>query len=404
MRNKDAKKLEDRLCIYRGAFFDNIAKEISGKEVICFNAASAGEFNAIKKLLQQIDHSDRFIVVMTATSSGATAFDQYEHPSKNICHVYTPLDAPMVVQKFLDFWQPQALLLVESEIWPNLIKQTAEIASVSIINARMSEKSFRKWMKAKAILEHVLSYCCFIGASTERDLSHYKTFYPRTILTGNLKYDSERLAVNSVAKAKLQESVEDRPLIVCASTHAGEEEILIEAYHELTKTIPNLLMIIAPRHIERGENIAKLCFKNQLIAVLRSTDKMINNHIPREANVYVANTMGELGLFFSLSQIVFMGGSLVDVGGHNMCEPARFECSILTGPYTYNFSDLVKDMKIKDALIVIKNKQELIEAVRALIKNPGKAAEIGEKGLAVVQANVGALKMTVDCLKRSHII
>ncbi len=401
-QNKENQLLNERLCIYD--FSENIKDLIKNKEVICFIAASAGEFNAIKKLLTAIDSSDRFIVVMTCTKSGRTAFTQYKHPSNNIIHVYSPLDFPQVVQRFIDFWNPKALILVESEIWPNLIEAMSRVGKVALINGRMSPRSFKKWSIHTSVIKQVLSRLTFVAASSQSDLENYSQFYKEAVFSGNLKNDANPLTVNEDALKLIKKSIKERQTIVCASTHPGEEEILLEVYKELIKTLPDLLMIIAPRNIERGEEIEKLCLTKKITSSIRHKDEVINNEIKDGTQVYIANTMGELGTFFSLSKIVFLGGSLANIGGHNMCEPAMFECAIITGDKTFNFIDLVRDMADDKALIVIQNKNELLNAILGLFVYPNTVKEIGRNAAEFVRKNGGALQKTVKLMEKHEII
>ncbi len=377
---------------------NKLKNKINGKEVWWFNCASAGEVNSIKKLLAAIDRNDRFIIVTTSTDSGLKTFSEYKHPSDNIIGLYVPYDTPQAINNFLNFWSPTNIILVESEIWPNLILKGSKVARVSIINGRLSPRSFKRWSRFSSILKYILIHVSFIGASSNSDFENYRSFHSKTFLTGNLKYDADMLPVNTVALREIAESIGDRKVFICASTHSGEEEIILEAYKKMLEIIPDLLLIIAPRHIERRYSLCELCFKYKLTAICRNKDDLIFNHIPPETNVYIMNTMGELGIAFSLGKIVFLGGSLVSVGGHNIYEPAMFGCTVITGEQTYNFTDSVKGLLAVNGLIVVSDGNELLEVVLDLFADKEKAETIAKNGIEFLKANSGALAKTLKLI------
>ncbi len=397
---EDFQRSQEKLCIYNKTFANELLNAKRGKEVIHIHAASAGEFNAIKPLLKILDHPTRYLLVTTVTISGALAFKQYQHTSANIQHVYMPLDTPQAIKAFVDFWSPAALILVESEIWPNLLRITAKKQKICIINARLSERSFRRWSKISFLLRELLKTCSFVSTGTKTDYNHYKKFCRNVYLTGNLKYDGELLTVNTFELEEIQRSISNRTVIACISTHPGEEELLLKVYKELKVTIPTLLMIIAPRHIHRGEEISNLCFDNQLTSILRSQDNQKTNHIPNDTEIYVFNTIGELGLVFKIAKIVFVGGTLVNIGGHNVCEPIQSGCTVITGKYHQNFLDVIEDMKNHNGLITVNDAAELTATILDLIANPAKAQEIANNGKKCIESNKGAIQNTVNLLER----
>jgi 3-deoxy-D-manno-octulosonic-acid transferase len=397
---EDSQRYQEKLCIYNQTFASEVLNAKTGKEVIHIHAASAGEFNAIKPLLKILNHPNRYLLVTTVTVSGALAFKQYKHTSPNIQHVYMPLDTPQAIQGFVDFWAPSALILVESEIWPNLLRIASKKQKICIINARLSEKSFRRWSKISFLLKELLTTCSFISTGTKTDCNHYKKFCSNVYYTGNLKYDSEQLTANNFEFEVMHESVNNRVVIACISTHPGEEEMLLKVYKELKVTIPMLLMIIAPRHIDRGLEISNLCFDNQVTSILRSEDNQKTNHIPNYTEVYIFNTIGELGLVFKIAKIVFIGGSLVNIGGHNVCEPIQSGCTVIIGKYHQNFLDIIEDMKGHNGIITVNNISEMAHTILELIAKPTKAQEIADNGKKCIESNKGAIQNTIGLLHR----
>lgn len=401
---ENTERWEEKLAVYDQKIARELIKNKRGKDVIHIHAASSGEFNAIKQLLKKIDHPSRFLLITTTTKNGQIAFDQYNHVSRNIHHAFVPIDTPQAVNDFLNFWEPSCLILVESEIWPNLITMSAKQSLVCIINARMSNKSNMRWRYLSSVVRKLLKSCTFIAASTKTDFNNYKKFHNNVFLTGNLKYDAEPLSVNRVDLEAIKKSVGQRQVFVCASTHPGEEEILIKVYKKLREQIPNLLMVIVPRHSERGEEIYNLCFKNQLLSVLRSVKNDINNHIPVDAQVYIVNTMGELGPMFEISKIVFIGGSLVNIGGHNVCEPTAFNCAVVVGKYTDNFFDIVEGMTANNAIVRVEGVEDCSKKLLELFNNPERAKEIAANGKRYVDSNKGAIDKTIELLEKYEVI
>lgn len=400
----DKQTFTQRFCEYPTRLKNEITRMTHDKDVLHFHAASAGEFNSIKVLLKQITDSSKFILITTATKSGEQAFENYQHHNANIFCVTAPFDTPQAIEEFLSIWKPSAVILVESEIWPNLIMKASRTAVVSIISGRISKNSYRKWCIYKALLTRILSYCSFIGAGTKTDFQHYKTFFKGTVFTGNLKYDAEKLSVSPTQLETLHKSIGKRPVLVCASTHPGEEKILLNIYKDLLIHMPNLLMIIAPRHVNRAEEIYRLCFSQQLTSMLRFKDDTIHNHVPANAQIYIYNTMGELGIAFSLSKVVFLGGSLVKIGGHNIYEPAMFGCAVVTGKYYYNFADVVQDMSDANALIVVQNKDQLREELLTLLLHSNHTEKIAENAMEFFSHHKGAIDRTVELFLKHRII
>ena len=401
---EDSQRYQEKLCIYDKKSLDEFSNAKRDKEVIHIHTSSAGEFNAIKALLKKLDHPSRYLLITTVRISGALAFKQYRHTSDNIQHVYMPFDTPQAINAFLDFWSPQSLILVESEIWPNLLQFSSRKQKICIINARMSHRSFSRWSKVSFLLKEILNKCSFIAAGTKTDFKHYKNFCSNTYLTGNLKYDAAILTTNTLDLEALKKSIKERQVFACISTHAGEEEILINVYKQLKNKIPNLLMIIAPRYANRGEEIQRLCFDNQLIAILRSKDNQNTNHVPDDAQIYICNTIGELGLIFNVSKIVFVGGTLVNIGGHNVCEPINLGCTVITGKYHQNAIDIIEDMKHHNGLITVDNPDELTTVVLDLMQNPEKAESIAANGKKCIDENKGAINKTIELLEKYKVI
>lgn len=401
---EDPAKYLEKLGIYQTIALREQLKIKEDKEVIWFQAASLGEFNAIKPLLKKLDDPNRYFLISTTTTSGAAACELYKNIQPNVFHVFNPLDTPQAVEAFFNFWHPNALILVESEIWPNLVMTAAKRSSFCIINGSLSEKSFRKWSYFRFLLKEILKDCAFIAADSRASLYRYSNFNDRVSLTGNLKCDAEPLKVDLWSLELLKKSIGSRKVFVCASTHPGEEKILLQAYKELYKKFPDILMIIVPRHVQRADEIAKLCFENHLTSILREAKGEVTDHVPSCVQIYIANTMRELGLFFKLSKIVFLGGSLVEIGGHNLCEPALLECAIITGKYLNEVKEIADEMQKNNAMKVVAEETDIIEIIIDLIQNPEKIENMGSNAKKLIEANRGALDKTIELLKKHGVV
>ena len=370
---------------------------IKDKEVVVFHAASVGEFNAIKPLLSSLDKAGRFLLITTATRTGAIAFSQYKHLSENIYHVFLPLDTPQAVTKFLNFWKPNIIILVESEIWPILLTLASKTAKICIINGHLSYKSFKKWSWFPKLLQQLLQSCCFIGTSNQKDFDYYKHFANKVYLTGNIKYDALPLTCDKNILHNIQVAIGNKHILVCISTHPGEEKIILRIYSKLLIYWPTLLLIIAPRHPIRGIEIMNLCQQFHLKTMLRVNNEIVM--IPQwDTQVYICNTFGEIGLLLNLTKLVFLGGSFIKLGGHNFCEPAKLGCAIVTGPYTHNFAEMVEGMKGCNGLVQVYSENEFFIAISELLQNPDKVNIIGANAKKFVEVNSGALDKTLRLL------
>lgn len=306
--------------------------------LIWCHAASVGETQSVLPLLQALSLRPANILLTTGTRSSAQ-LAAARLPSGAI-HQYVPLDHPDYVRRFLDHWRPRIGLFVETELWPNLIF-TAQRAGtrLALINARFSERSARGWRWMRPLLRQMLE--CF-ELRLAQDAASAERLRKLTGLvvsvSGNLKFDAPALPDDAAARAALQTAIGDRPVWLAASTQKGEEALLAPVVAALERRLPNLLTMIAPRHPERGAEVAAL-FNG---SARRSQGALPGPEVP----VYVADTLGELGVFYRLSPIVFLGGSLVEHGGQNPVEPARLGAAATIGPHHWNQADAVAALNL----------------------------------------------------------
>jgi 3-deoxy-D-manno-octulosonic-acid transferase len=287
-------------------------------------------------------------------------------------HQYVPIDRAPCIERFLNHWKPSLAIWIESEIWPNtLTALRARLVPVVLLNARMSDKSFRNWHRVKGWARQLMASFSLCLAQTEDDRSRFIALGASPVkCLGNLKYASLPLPCDMQELARLKELIGDRPIWLMASTHRGEEEMALEAHKQLAAQHPNLLTIIAPRHAARGAEIAEMLTAAGMRAARRSKGETITD----ETQIYLADTMGELGLFYRLSPIAVIGGSFVPVGGHNPIEPAQLGAAIIFGPFMHNFSEMAREFTNNQAAAQLKHANEMAFAIDRMLMLPDERA------------------------------
>ncbi|PJG82348.1 lipid IV(A) 3-deoxy-D-manno-octulosonic acid transferase [Caviibacterium pharyngocola] len=383
----------------RYGFYGNLAApEANG---IVIHAASVGEVIAATPLVKHIQqqYPDLPITLTTVTPTGSdrvrAAFGD------KVTHVYLPYDLPDALVRFIHFIRPKACIVIETEIWPNLIHQLYLRGVPFIIaNARLSSRSAKRYGWIKSKLQNMLREIVLIAPQDEISGKRYLAlgYNPNKLkLTGNIKYD---LVLNSELRNKiksLHESwVNDRPVWIAASTHEGEEEIILAAHRLLLAQFPDLLLILVPRHPERFNQVAELITKQKFNYVRRSE----NMSPTAETQVVLGDTMGELMLMYGISDIAFVGGSLVKHGGHNPLEPLAFKIPVISGKYTFNFPEVFRKLiEVQGALEINENEQALARAVGIFLRSLALRDRYGEAGYAVLVENRGALLRLFNLLR-----
>jgi len=365
--------------------------------LIWFHAASVGESLSLVELIKRLSYAqpDYNFLVTTGTVSSAKVISP--HLPLNAIHQYIPIDTPKAVKSFIDFWRPDLAIWTESEFWPNILKQTyAKEIPMILINARISEKSFRKWRLFKKSLNILLSKFNHLLVQDEKTMMYLtKLGVPkeRFELTGTLKEGAAALPYSEEDEAEVSKQISNRPIWLAASTHKGEEETIAAAHKTASKASQGLLLIIVPRHPERGEEIALLLReKNFKISVRSKNDK-----ITRETQVYVADTLGELGLWYRLSPVSFVGGSLTGVGGHNPFEPAALGSAIIYGPYVQNFEEIYNRLSLANGAIKITDETDLSAKLIETL-SPDNAAKLAHAAWQVSSNGAGVTDRALDLI------
>jgi 3-deoxy-D-manno-octulosonic-acid transferase len=348
--------------------------------LLWLHAASVGETISILPVLDMLRRRAK-VLVTTGTVTSQALLDQRlpeQGLSGDVLHRFAPLDVPSWVDRFLSHWQPDAACFVESELWPNqLAACQARGIKVMLLNARMSDRSFARWRRAPGLARRILGRFALIQARGENDAERLRELGARHVDSpGDLKFAAPPLPADPAELDRLQNALHGRPVWLGASTHPGEEALIAAAHRALAESHAGLLTIIAPRHPDRGPALA---------AELRAPRRGTGQDPPAGQGIWIADTVGELGLWYRLAPIAFVGRSLVAPGGgQNPLEPARLGCAIVVGPYTGNFTDHVALLLGAGGLAQIDDPAGLARFVCAMLDNPAQQHRMGQHAAASV--------------------
>lgn len=364
------------------------------------HVASVGEAQSMLHLIDLFLEQNQTgsVLVTSITRTSATLLEK-RLPARAL-HQYLPVDRPKWVKRFLDFWRPNLILWAESELWPAILSEIRERhLPMALINARMSPKSFKNWSRVKGLAEDILSAFTVILTQTDLDKNYYTQLGARSVTTtGNIKFAALPLPYHSDDLNSLQIATENRPLWIYASTHAGEEELAAKTHLDLSSSIPDLLTIIIPRHPERRDDILKSLDPFDLKVTTRSHHK-----IPPEGktDVYLVDTLGELGLFYRLSPLSVIGRSFSSDGGggHNPLEAAQLKSAILHGPNVQNLKDIYSQMDKCEAALCLKSPEDLAPALRAFLTDKESLNKLAKKGYDYAQSQTQILSKVIEELE-----
>ena len=364
--------------------------------LLWIHAASVGEAASVLALMQRIREERPSIGILATTGTVAAARLLETRLPDGVQHQFVPVDLPRPVERFLDHWHPELAIWVESELWPNLVLETHRRGiPMLLLNGRLSDNSVARWRLFPGLIGSMLNSFALCLAQDELQAERFRRLgAPSVASAGDLKAAAEPLAADAIALDDLRDQIGSRPVWLAASTHAGEEEIAAAAHDLVTRSHPGLLTIIAPRHPVRGETIARALAVKGLRVARRSTSDPITS----ETDVYLADTLGELGLFFRLAGIVFIGGSLTGKGGHNPFEAARLDCAILHGPDMANCAAMAQALAAAAASETVRDPESLGRAVAHLLGDPRLRDARAACAEQVAAAGSGALDAVLDRL------
>jgi len=367
---------------------------------IWIHAVSVGEVQASVPLVNSIakQFPDRQLLVTTVTPTGAARVKALF--GDTVQHCYIPFETPDAVTRFFNAVQPDIALILETEIWPNIYYECSQRdIPLVLVSARISPNSVVTYRKFLPLFRQTLSYGIVIAAQSEIDAERFRLLGAtpeRTKVTGNIKFDIE-LAEDLLERGAefRRNNFEDRPVWVAASTHDREEEQVLYAHAQVCKKFPNALLVLAPRHPERFASVRSLLHKQGINFVARTDDVPCTP----ETQVYLGDTMGDVPLFYAAANVAFVGGSLVPIGGHNLLEPAALGRPVVTGPHLFHTQDIAGKFEKDGASISVNSAEQLGTAVTDLFADEDKAADIGRRGLKIVQQNKGALDRLLKLLE-----
>lgn len=356
--------------------------------LVWLHAASVGETQSVLTLVRGLlaQHPQLHLLITTGTVTSAALVAQQHLP--RILHQFVPVDTPAAVKRFLRHWRPDLALWVESEFWPQMLWQTqARGVPMLLINARISQKTYQGWKRWPRTIASLLRGFHAVYAGSSEDAMRLQDLGAAPVYDiGNLKFDALPLPTNAKLIEELTRQIDGRPVFVAASTHANEEQLVAEAQAIVAQQFPALLTLIVPRHAVRGDAIAADLRSRGFALAQRSKGEAIT---PQTA-IYLADTMGELGNFYTLADVVFMGGSLVAHGGQNPLEAARFNNALITGNHTHNFAAIIAKFVAAGAMQVVTDKQALASALVMLLQQPRQRTSMAQQAAVVVQQSQGA--------------
>jgi 3-deoxy-D-manno-octulosonic-acid transferase len=362
--------------------------------LLWMHAASVGETMSILPVLDALRHRTK-VLLTTGTVTSQVLLDQRipeQDLTADVLHRFAPLDVPAWAQRFLSHWRPDAACFVESELWPNQLAACRAMGiPLMLLNARMSDRSFGYWRRVPGFARRVLGGFARVQARGDQDAERLKTLGAKHVESpGDLKFAAPALPVDQAEFDRLNAMLAGRPVWLAASTHPGEEAVIAAAHRDLASRYPGLLTIIAPRHPDRGPALA---------AALRAPRRAAGQEPPAGEGIWIADTMGELGLWYRLAPIALIGRSLVSPGGgQNPLEPARLGCAIAVGPHTGNFTDHVALLREAGGLVEVADAASLASFVSGMLDNPGQRRRLGEHAAASVRRHADLPARTAETL------
>ncbi|MGL4826798.1 MAG: lipid IV(A) 3-deoxy-D-manno-octulosonic acid transferase [Vibrionaceae bacterium] len=365
---------------------------------IWLHAVSVGEVIAAKPLILKLQerYPQRPILVTTTTATGAAMAAQIA----NVHHRYMPLDFPFAIKRFIKRFQPAILLIMETELWPNTLAcaQRAQI-DVLIINGRLSDKACANYQKIRPFFTTIarnISHICCQFAKDRENFQKLGISDEKLSTTGSLKFDLPHFDVHAPRVVELQSQIGARPVWVAASTHHGEDALLLEAHRLLLKTQPQALLILAPRHPERFSVVFEQILSQNFTAQRRTQQQTLN----AQTQVYLADTLGDMMMLFACADVAFMAGSLLGdkVGGHNLLEPASLAKPLLSGPSYFNFQTIGDELIAAKAYQICQDPAQISQQLQTLFADAKLREQAGAAALSVVEKNRGAIQQTLAIL------
>lgn len=363
--------------------------------VVWVHAVSVGETIAAGPMVRRLLARNPGITILMTAMTDTGLAQARKMFGAQVQYAYAPYDTPGSIRRFLRRAQPRILVIMETEIWPNMIRQcrAAEVP-VFLINARLSERSARGYERIRSLAAPIMQSISWVAAQADKDAERFCRIgvaSDKVAVTGSVKFDVDIPDDAHQASQELRKELGDRPVWIAGSTHGGEDAQLLEAHRMVLAEHPRSLLVIVPRHPERFESVADAVEKAGMSLARRS-----QGNGAASADVYLADTMGELMMLYGASDMAFVGGSLIERGGHNPLEPAAWGMPVFSGPHVFNFETIYQRLLDDNGVKLVDNADELAAHLIALISNEHERKSIGARALAVVNKNRGALDRVVD--------
>jgi 3-deoxy-D-manno-octulosonic-acid transferase len=389
-----------------GKFSTVFKQTITNRQVLWLHAVSVGEVNVCTQLIRALEPRmpNLKIVVSTTTTTGMAELKK-KLPTL-IAKIYYPIDYRKYVSRALSAIYPEAIILVEAEIWPNFIWRAREMGiPIFLVNARLSDRSYRGYKRFGFIFRPLFASFAGVGAQNEADAARLRELgcRPEAIqIVGSLKFDAAQLETQqtlNVEKILREVGVPSNARILLGgSTHEGEETILVEVFQRLRKQFPDLFLVLVPRHFERSRDVGRALKERGLKFVYRSDVSPDMQLKPGEIDCLLVNSTGELRFFYDHATVIFVGKSLAAEGGQNPIEPAAAGKPVVFGPNMQNFAEVTRNFLVRDAAVQVQNAAELEQKLAELLANENRRAELGRNAVKVVRENLGAIDRTVDMM------
>lgn len=373
----------------------------SGDGLVWVHAVSVGELLAVAPLVERIlqEWPDKAVLITNTTPTGSEQTQKLF--GNRVEHTWFPIDIPLVTGAFLRHWSPQLIVMVETEIWPNIMASAGEQAvPVALVNARLSARSARRYARLGGFTRETLRGFSLIAAQSKSDDRRFRRIgaEPDVLrVVGSIKFDIDLAARQSqleVIQSELGANIKSRPLWAAASTHPGEEQLVIDAYQALRQRGISTRLLLAPRHPNRTSDIIKLLEREGLKYQRRSTKAEVRG----DTDVLLIDTLGELSAFLGLADAAFIGGSLVPRGGHNPIEAAAWGCAVITGPHVINFATIVRDMERGGAIRIVADQYQLADRVASVWKTEEQGSE-SKRAQTFIETRRGATRRQLDLLQ-----
>ncbi len=385
---EDKQRIGERLGFFK-------RKRPAGR-LVWMHGASVGECLSMLPLVKKLLDENKDLSVMVTSGTVTSAALMAKRLPKGAFHQYIPVDFPWAAKRFVRYWKPDLVLWFESDFWPNLLTaiNKADIPLV-LLNGRISDKSFVRWQKFSYMIGAIQQLFTISFGQTKEDARRLKVLGAKDVVSvGNLKFAATYPPFDLKELKTMKKSIGQRPCWCMASTHANEEEIGARVHKSIAREYKGLLTIFAPRHPNRADEIEKMCIKNGLTVARRSRGENIT---PR-TDVYLADTIGEMGLIYQLSPYVFVGGSLIPFGGQNMLEPMRLHRAVIIGPHAFNFREIVAQAKKEKALKEVSGEKALTKQLLSFLTKPADAEKMAVRAEKMAISEMSVLDRVYDIL------